>query len=386
MRHRPALSLCLVLILAVVALVGACTQPSPTAAPTVAPGAGQTPQPSPTPVAAEPTPTPTPAGPPFYQGRTIRVIVGFSPGGGFDAYARMLARHLPRHIPGEPRAVVQNMPGGGGLSAANYRYRAAPADGTVMATTIGTAYLSQFLGEAGVEFDSQEFAHLGSLFSANQLIIARTEYAGERSLDELAQAINDGTLRTFFLGSPGAGPTYQHGRILEELVGYPAEWILGYPGSAEANLAIRRGEVDGGGAFADTVLSEFSDLLAAGEIRVLSQTGGPDLQRDPQFPDVPALMERAQTQLERALVSTYLGTNVMNRWFFMPPNVPGERVSILTQAIQSMVQDSDFLAEAEATRRPIHYVLPSTIEGILEDIFTTPPEEAEFIRDVLAGR
>ena len=272
------------------------TEPTDTPQPTATLAPGETPQPTATPAptptrrpTATPFPTPTPAptsvGPPFYEGKTIRIIVNATPGGGYDAYARLVARHIGKHIPGNPDVIVQNLPGGNTLRGPNFIAVAAPRDGTVFGTIVNSNYMEQFLGEPGVEFDVTTLSWVGSPAFTTDTVYCRTDVVGDRTLEELAAAQQSGEVRKLFLGSSNPTAFVSHARILKEFVpGFDWDLVLGYPGGAEFRLAIRKGELDCAGGSKDSFLNDLSDMIEAGEINVLSTTGDANLDRDPTFP------------------------------------------------------------------------------------------------------
>ncbi len=373
------------------------TEPTDTPQPTATLAPGETPQPTATPAptptrrpTATPFPTPTPAptavGPPFYEGKTIRIIVNATPGGGYDAYARLVARHIGKHIPGNPDVIVQNMPGGNTLRGPNFIAVAAPRDGTVFGTIVNSNYMEQFLGEPGVEFDVTTLSWVGSPAFTTDTVYCRTDVVGDRTLEELAAAQQSGEVRKLFLGSSNPTAFVSHARILQEFVpGFDWELVLGYPGGAEFRLAVRKGEIDCAGGSKDSFLADMSDLLEAGELNILSTTGDANLDRDPTFPDVPTLLERAKTPADIALASAYVASPATGRPFAAPPGVPLDRLAILREGFRQAVLDPEFVADAEQIRRPISYVPPEAIVKVFQDLFSAPEEEKARIAKILSG-
>ena len=366
-------------------------QPTATLAPgeTPQPTATTAPQPTRRPTATPfptPTPAPTIAGPPFYDGKTLRIIVPSSPGGGYDAYARLIARHIGKHIPGNPDVIVQNMPGGNNLRGANYIAQVAPKDGTVFGTFVNSAYMNQFLGDAGVEFDVTTLNWLGSPTFSTDTVYCRTDVVGDRTLEEIAAAQIAGEIPTLFLGSSATTAFVSHARILQQFVpGFDWKLVLGYPGGAEFRLAVRQGEIDCAGGSKDSFLADMGDLIDAGELNVISTTGDPNLDRDPTFPNAATLIERAETSQEEALASAYTGTPASGRPYAAPPGVPADRITILREGFRKAVLDPEFIAEAEQIRRPITYVPPEAIENVFNSLFTASDEEKERIGKILSG-
>jgi tripartite-type tricarboxylate transporter receptor subunit TctC len=363
-----------------IAACGSAATPTPTPRPQSTPtptasGPGQTPD------AATPAPAPVTD---FYRGKTIRIIVGFTPGGGFDAYARAVARHLPKHIPGRPNVVVQNMPGGGGLTAANYIYNGARQDGTALLTTTASIYFSQFLRETGVNFDVREMPALGSPVSDNILLYMRDDYMQGRDVFEWASDVQSGALRPAFIGGTSIDATLPH-RILAELVpGLEYDLVLGYPGNTEVRLAVRRGEVDGTSGSESSLLEQLADMVESGELVIAAQTGTAQLERDPNY-DAPTLSELADSSFHQALVSAFVARSIVGRPFLFTPNVPDELTAVMRQAMWDTYNDPELLEEAARANRPMSPVSYDTMGRMYAEVLNTPEEEAQRIRELLSN-
>ncbi len=332
--------------------------------------------------------TPAPATPnDFFEGKTIRLIVGFSAGGGYDMYARLFARHMPKYIAGRPTIIVQNMPGGGGLRSTNYLYRVAKRDGTIFAHLTREMPIAQFTWQEGVQFNMTKFISLGSATFENRVAFLQTDLAPYRTLGELKEAIAAGK-EPPHLGFTGVGSSgYTIWKTIEALVpGVKIQYVLGYPGSAEVHLAIRKGEVSGYGQSKSSFLIQTKELRKAGKIAVLAQVGLPDRTRDPDFADVPTFWELAKTKKHKTLVSVAAAISIAGRPFFLPPGVPAGRAKILQEAFMKAAKDPQLLAEAKKVKRPIAPVGAKVIEDLYKEMFSMSAEDRREIAKVYGAR
>lgn len=380
-----------VALLVVMALVMAACGSDETATPTS--GGGQTQTPTATSGSGGQTQTPSATAPAtptataednFFEGKTITITVGFTAGGGYDAYARLVSNHLSEHIPGNPTVIVNNQPGAGGLLAANHIYSAAPKDGTEIGLTIATLYLSQFNEEEGVAFDVREMPQLGSPVSDNILVYLHNDYVQGRSLQEIADAIAGGAEPPIF-GGTDQGATIQTGLLREMVPGFDFDSVIGYPGNTEVRLAIRQGEVDGASGSESSFLEQLGDMLESGDMVIINQTGTADLERDPAYPDAPTLSELADSPFENAAVNAYIARSVAGRPFFLPPGVPENRVQLLKDALWATFNDPDFLAEAEQLGRPVSAVDGDRVAELYEAVFDVDPAEKARLQELLSG-
>jgi tripartite-type tricarboxylate transporter receptor subunit TctC len=331
--------------------------------------------------------TPAPATPnSFFEGKTARILVGFSAGGGYDMYARLFARHMPKYIPGRPQFIVQNMPGGGGLRSANYLYSVAKSDGLTMAHLTREAVIAQFTRQPGVQYDTTKLIPLGSAAFENRVVFLHTGLAPYRTLEELGEAIAAG--KKVFIGVTGVGSSgYTLWKTVEALAPkVKANLVLGYPGSAEVHLAIRKGEVMGYGQSKSSFLVQAKDLLNAGKVAVLAQVGMPDRTRDPDFANAPTFWELAKTKKLKSLVSVAAAVSIAGRPFFLPPGVAAGRARILRQAFMKAAEDPKLLAEAKKVKRPISAVSAKVIEELYHDVFAMSAEDRKEITKLFTGK
>lgn len=301
----------------------------------------------------------------FYRGRTVSIIAGHSAGGGYDLYARVLARHLGRHIPGNPVVVPSNMPGAGGLRLANYLYTAAPKDGTALGIFSRGMAIAPLLGAA--QFDGRRFTWVGSATSDVSVCIASTS-AAVKSWDDVAA-------RPFVAGGEGAGSDPNIFALLyKNLLGAKIKLVSGYPGTSDITLAMERGEVDGMcGISWSTIKSRHADWIAASKINVLVQAG---LRAEPDIAAVPAAADLVKDAEQRQILQLALVTQAMARPFAAPPGIPPDRKDILRRAFDETMSDPEFRAETQRLQLDIDPVPGPAIDAMLKEIYATPKDVA----------
>ncbi len=271
----------------------------------------------------------------FYAGKTVTISVGFSSGGIFDLYARILARHMGQHIPGKPAVIVQNLPGAGGRRLANLFQKVGPHDGTAIGITTPGIVTDQVMQAEGVQYDLRKFHWVGSpADEVNVLWVWHTTPV---------KTLADVREREVPLSSTGHGsPNYFVPRILNQLIGTKFKVITGYPGATEADLAIERGEVSGR-VSGWTGLKTTSDWVATGKVNVLVQQG---LRKAPELKDRPLLPDVGTNERDKLVLDFLSLVPALGRPFFMPPGTPPERVAAIRQAFELTMKDAGFLAEA----------------------------------------
>jgi tripartite-type tricarboxylate transporter receptor subunit TctC len=310
----------------------------------------------------------------FFRGKRISLYVSSTVGGGYDQYARLMAKHVVRHIPGEPTMVVQNMVGAEGIRAANYLYAVAEQDGTAigaLSRNIGTVQLFQ----PGIQFDARKFQWLGSPQQEIGLFIISTR-KGLRSLDDVKsrEVTASSTSRN--------APTSVYPRMLNALYGTKLRPIEGYPGSPEALVAFERGEVEAyvsGGTSAAT-LARMMPWLKGGTAKAVLQMG---MKRGVHFPDVPTAIEAMTAAEAKQMFEILFTDQVMGRPFVAPPGVPADRIAALRAAFDATVKDAAFLAEAKAQRMEIDPVTGIEINALLARVHAAPPEVIARIRQIV---
>lgn len=316
------------------------------------------------------------ARPDFYKGKTIDMIVSTGVGGGQDANARLIARNWTRYIPGAPQIVVKNMPGAGHLRAANFIAKQAPRDGTVVGSIVPAFLLAQVLETSkSIQFDAAQFNWIGSSASNNS-----TFYVWRTSP---VKSMEDATRTEVLMGATGAGSyTMIYPTITNAVLGTKFKIVAGYHSAAEVNLALERGEVQGrAGNNVNSLKMENADWLRDGKVTVIAQVG---LERDPEFPDVPLMMELGRTPEDRALLRLFSADIAVGRPFLTTPGVPQERVDLLRQSFLATLGDASFLKEAQDAGVEIAPVPGARLQEIVGEIVNTPPEIARRAREALA--
>jgi tripartite-type tricarboxylate transporter receptor subunit TctC len=275
---------------------------------------------------------------PFYKGKTISVIVGFGPGGGYDIYARLLAHHLGAYIPGNPSVVVENMEGAGGVQAANYVYATAPQDGTVIAGVNQGATLFQLLGGKGAQYDPVRFQWIGGIAHSNNTMYTWTA-SGIKTLDDAK------TKQVLMAGSGVISDADIYPAVFNALVGTKFKVINGYTGTNDSNLAIERGEVAGrGGGAYSSLVSTKPEWLRDKKISILAQIG---FEKEPALPDVPLLLDLVKGKDAREIASLVTLPTAIGYNYWLAPGVPKARINILRTAFEAVVKDPGVIAEAQ---------------------------------------
>jgi tripartite-type tricarboxylate transporter receptor subunit TctC len=299
----------------------------------------------------------------FYKGKTINIIVGFGPGGGYDIYARMLARHLGKHILGNPSVVVQNMEGAGGVRAANHVYNVAPKDGTVIAGVNQGAAMFKLLGGKGAQYEPAKFQWLGSMAASNNTVYV-WHTSGIKTLDDAkAREVS-------MAGSGVISDANIYPAVFNALVGTKFKVISGYTGTNDSNLALERGEVDGrGGGAYSSLVSTRPDWLRENKVRVIAQIG---FEKEPDLKDVPLLLDLAKTEEERQIATVVTLPTAIGYNYWVAPEVPAERVEMLRAALASALKDEALLAEAKKQSLEIRPKTGQELEALVKNAAETP--------------
>jgi tripartite-type tricarboxylate transporter receptor subunit TctC len=313
----------------------------------------------------------------FYRGKQITLDTSASVGGGYDQYARLLAKHMPRHIPGNPTIIVENMVGAEGLRAANYVYNVAAQDGTVIGGLSRNTGLARFydFNNAGIQFDARKFHWLGSPEQEVGLFILSTK-TGLRTIDDLKN-------RAVTVSSTAANsPTTIYSRMLNATLGTKLKPVTGYAGSQACLLALERGEVDAhiSGGSSAPFRATMMPWLQKGAARIVMVMG---MKRDAAFPDVPTAIEVERTAADKQLFEIAFAEQVMGRPFVLPPGMPRDRVAALRVAFDATMQDQDFLADAQAQNAHIDPVGGEEINALLDRVYSAPPDVVARIRQLI---
>jgi tripartite-type tricarboxylate transporter receptor subunit TctC len=305
----------------------------------------------------------------FYKGKAIDLYINVSVGGGYDLYARMLARHLGKHIPGNPIILPKNMEGGGGMRLANWLYNVGPKDGTAIGAVARAMAFEPLLGNKSAQYDGRRFNYIGSANDEVSVCVA-WHTSGVTTFEEAQK-------KELVVGSGGiADDTYQYPALLNNMFGAKFKMVPGYPGGNDINLAMERGEVQGRCSIPwSTVKATRRFWIEEKKVSLLMQYS---LSKHADLPNVPLVMDLAKTDEQRNILKLIFGRQVMGRPFAAPPDVPKDRVAMLRKAFTDTMADKEFLAEAEKAKFEITPVSGDSIESLVLDIYrNTTPELAE---------
>lgn len=307
---------------------------------------------------------------PTFAGKEIAVVIGYGVGGGYDAYARLLAGHMGKYLPGNPTLPPQNMPGAGSLKAANYLYNVAPKDGTTIATFAQQIAVAPLLGDA--QFDSRKFSWIGSI--ASEVSICVTSAKSEiKSWDDMLT-------KPHVFGGEGRGSDLDTLTIaIQTVFGTKTKVVTGYPGTSELMLAVERGEIDGVcGMSYSSLKSRFRSLLDDKKVRIVLQAGvasAPDL-------DVPNLLSLAKTEEQKQLMGFIIAPNVMGRPFAAPPGTPADRLALLRKAFDATVADPTFREEAARLKLEVTPITGQQIEATIDQLYATPKPLVQKVAEI----
>jgi tripartite-type tricarboxylate transporter receptor subunit TctC len=299
----------------------------------------------------------------FYKGRTIELDIGLSVGGGYDAYARMLARSMGKYIPGNPTIVPKNIEGAGSLRLASHLYNAAPRDGSVFGTINRGTVFEPLLGNKGASFDATRFNWIGSTNNEVSVCVA-WHTSGIATFEDTRK-------RELIVGATGPSTdTYQFPKITNAVLGTRFKMVTGYPGGSDVDLAMERGEVQGRCGWSwGSVRGQHQAWLDRREINILYQMG---LSKHRDLPEVPLIIELAKTDEERAILRLIFARLVMAWPFLAPPGTPGERVEVLRKAFMETMRDKDFLADAGKAGLEITPVNGEDIQKLVREVYAAP--------------
>jgi len=301
----------------------------------------------------------------FYKDRKIDLYVGYSPGGAYDFYARVIGRHMGAHIPGAPTLVPKNMEGAGSLRLANWLYRVAPQDGSAFGTIgRGIAFDPLLIGK-GDQFDAQKFNWLGSANNEVSVCVALKSSGITKFEDLFTKELTVG-------GTGTSADTDQFPRVLNNVVGTHFKVIEGYPGGNDVVLAMERGEVNGRCGWSwSSVKSTHKSWIDEKKMIVLVQLS---LNKHPELPDVPLVIDFAKNDEQRQILKMVFARQVMGRPFLAPPNLPADRVAALRKAFMDTMTDKDFLAEADKGQIEINPVSGEDVEKLVKEVYATPSD------------
>jgi tripartite-type tricarboxylate transporter receptor subunit TctC len=312
----------------------------------------------------------------FYKGKVVRLLVGIGVGSGYDINARLVARYLPKYIPGNPTVIVQNQPGAGSLSMTNQLYAGGPFDGTAIGASFNGLPTTPLLQPAGARFEAVKLNWVGSTNRETQAMYVWNT-APIQKLGDLATT-------EMIVGAQAPGSTqYDYPKLAEKLFGWKFKIITGYEATPKIHLAMERGEVHGTWANWSTLKAISEQWIKDKKIRILAQWA---LRRHPELPDVPLILEQAKTQEQRQALDLALARLEFGRPFFMPPNVPAERVNAIRRAFDAVMKDKEFLEEADKLKIEIDPLGGEQVAALIEQLYKTPAATVERVRDAMAPK
>lgn len=304
---------------------------------------------------------------PFYEGKTIRIIVGYSPGGGYDAYSRLIARHLGKHIPGNPTVIVENMPGAGSLIAANHLYKVAKPDGLTIANFNGGHFFGQVFGQPGIEFDARKFEFIGAPGRDDPAFVL-TKASGITNIEKWMASKTPVKLGGT---APGTHTPNNCIRIVEAALGLPIQLVSGYKGTAEIRLAAESGELVGSAWWWESIKATWRKGIDTGEIIPVLQAVPKPL---PDLPMVPLAINLAKTEEARQLIEIGIHSgSVVARPYVLSPGIPKDRVEILRKAYQETLKDKECIAEGEKAKLVFAPVTAEELEKVVAGLFKLDP-------------
>lgn len=317
----------------------------------------------------------------FYKNKQMKIVVGASAGAASDLYARVVANHLPKQIPGKPEIIVQNMPGGGSLTAANYVYSVARPDGLTLGAVTAPIYFAQLLGRKEVQFDWAKFTWIGTPEENDELFFLRSDQP-YKTLLELRKAPEPPRCGASGVGSTG----YYIPKLLEEVFAVKINMVTGYPGAADVDLAVEKNEVHCRG----TTISAFfgrepgKTWAKNGFVRFLVRTGDKRNHRLPDTPTIWELMDQDKgTDAKKRLARVVLGPGAFGRPILATPGIPPDRVKLLRDAYANMLKDPEFVAEAKKRQWELNPVSGERLEALAKEVIQQPADIIERMKKVM---
>jgi tripartite-type tricarboxylate transporter receptor subunit TctC len=320
---------------------------------------------------------------PFFKGKQIKIVVGFTPGGIVDLWARLFTQYMGKYIPGNPDLIVQNVPGGGSMIAANQLYNIAKPDGLTLAMVSTGLYFDQLTGVKEVQFDWSKFGWIGSPVRNYEVLTMRSD-TPYRSIEDIQKAAQPPRCGTTGTGATG----HYFPKFLEQALGAKFHIVLGYPGNRDVEVAIERGEVQCYAITKEAFLREPGrSWLKKGFVRALVQGGQ---KRDTLFPDVPTVYElmdkhKAPDSIKR-FAGVLLSPGAIGRPLIAPPNMPADRLKVLREAYAKMVNDPEFLADAKKRDWDVEYISGQELEGLAKKAVAQPPDAVENLKKILGDK
>src|SRR5262245_21968313 len=304
-----------------------------------------------------------------FAGKTVQMIIGFGPGGGYDLWGRTVARHIGKHLPGKPQVIPQNMPGAGSFVATSHLYNIAPTDGTVLGIIARDAALGPLTGAPGARFDATKLSWIGTPTKETNVCIAFHTAKVKTAQDLFAHELIVGDT------GPGTG-TRAYPKALNELIGTKFKVVGGFPSSVEVFLAMERGEVEGICESLDSVRNERADWIAKKTIAVLFQGG---VAPDPELKDVPFVLDLARNAEQKEAIEFLYAGQGIGRPFVAPPGLPPDRLKMLRDAFNATMKDAEFLADAQRSKLDVDPEDGEHLAALIAHIYATPKPIVERI-------
>ena len=308
----------------------------------------------------------------FYKGKTVIIYIGFAPGGSYDYFGRLVARHIGRHLPGNPTVIAESMPGAGSFTAANFLYARAPRDGTALGIVSQTVAIEEALGTSGVQYKVSQFNWIGRATSVNEVSLTFQTSS--------TKTIGDATANVTTMASTGAGsPSETYLKLLNAVAATKFKLVGPYPASNDAMLAMERGEVDGAFTSYNTLKVSRQDWLREKKINILVQYG----ERSTDLPDVPYAVDLAKTEEDRRLMTFYVGSEQIGRAFLAPPEIPADRVEALRKAYDETMQDPQLLAEIAQSHSEFSPLSGDKLQRLVAATADVPPTLVARVRNII---
>ena len=307
----------------------------------------------------------------FYKNRTVEMYIGTNPGGGYDLYGRLVARHMAAHIPGAPSMIAKNMPGAGHLKMVNWLYNAAPREGTALAVAPQAIAIEQGLGSDGIQYDARRFSWIGRVAPIVEVTFT-WHTSPTKTLEDARQR------ETIMAGSGPTSPTVFYLKLLNALAGTKFKIIPSYAGTAEISIAMERGEVEGGSKAWESMKVDNADWLRDKKVSILLQYAA---QRSPDMPDVPLLSELGTTEADRTALRIYALGNELGRSIMGTPDMPQDRVAAVRKAFMATMQSPELEAEVKKMKIDVGPLPGDKVAGLIEETLQTPKAIFERARE-----
>jgi tripartite-type tricarboxylate transporter receptor subunit TctC len=313
----------------------------------------------------------------FYNGKAVRIVVGYAPGGGYDFYARVIARHIGKHIPGNPTSIVENMPGAGSLVSANHLYKLAKADGLTIGHFNGSLFQLQALGQKEIEFDSTKFEYVGS--------VAKVEiacgFSKASGIDSVEKWMTVKSAPRMGATAPGTGG-HDVSRILNATLGLPMQMVLGYKSTGDMRVAMERGELNGLCTGWESFKSLWKQPIESGDLVMVLQSL-PKPHAD--LPKVPLAISLAKTEEARELIQVGIhNVTAISRPFILPPRTPKERVQLLRKAFTATMNDPEFRADAEKSNLDLSPLSGEELEKTVHSLHKVSPALLAKLKQIIS--